>query len=300
MKTLIVTYKDEQGSPVYARTLMENAGGDVSWLIFGGPPYPSPKGSGKVYSYEGLPFMDEIWADVAVQVIKRENPSLVLFPASPVGKALAPRVSALLSTGTTADAMEVLYEDGSPVAVRSAFGGNVLAKIESKVLPHVVSMVSLFADESVELAEASAERLESSLSSSKVVKPLKAQEYRNPLQEARFVIGAGRGIGTEENFRKILKIAKKIGAAVGVTRPLVEYGWASEDMMVGQTGLTIKPRFYLAIGISGAFQHTVGVKAAKIMAVNKDPSAPIFSIADVKLVADAGEFIDALERKFLA
>ncbi len=300
MKTLIVTYKNRKGMVVHGRTLMENSSGDASWLVFGKAPYPSPKGTGRVYSCEEDIFIDEKWADVVVEAVKKESPDLVLFPASPLGKALAPRVSALLSAGTTADAIEIRWEDGIPVAIRSAFGGNVLAKIKSRVKPHIVSMISVFPDESIPLNESSAERLFSEGDYKKSIRPVKGEQKENPLLQASVVIGVGRGIGTEENFKRVLALADRIGAAVGVTRPLVEYGWASEEMMIGQTGLTVRPRLYIALGISGAFQHTVGVKAARVVAVNRDPEAPIFSIADVKVVADVNDFIESLERKFLA
>lgn len=239
----------------------------------------------------------------AVQIIEKYRPSKVLFGATDLGRILAPKVAARLKCGRTADCTEFsINEKGKLVQIRPALGGNILAHIVSpdtypqmasvrpsvfKTKERVVPFKKVYftPDEEV-LPEISVENI------SKVEDPVEVK-----IEDASRVISVGVGV-KQKTLKKVFKFADIIGASVSCSRKVVEAGWLPHSVQVGQSGKTISPDLYIALGISGASQHLAGMKTSdKIIAVNNDPDADIFSVAHKGFVTDVEKWLDmALEQ----
>lgn len=226
--------------------------------------------------------------------------SHVLGPSTTFGKDLMPRVAALLGVGQVSDLMSV---EGPRRFKRPVYAGNAIITVEVADGAPVVATVRAASFKPtgpggpapIEAAEVSAE-----LPAHTRFVELKAGGAgdRPDLQTARVVISGGRGVGSEANFALLYDLAAKLGAAVGASRAAVDAGYVPNDMQVGQTGKIIAPELYMAFGISGAIQHLTGIKdAGLIVAVNKDPEAAIFQVADIGLVGDLFEVIPALAQR---
>ena len=246
------------------------------------------------------------YADWVAGLAAQRRPEILLFGATPFGRSLAPRVAARLGTGLTADCsvLEIDGETGLLRQTRPAFGGNLMATI---VTPHHRPQMATVRPGVLPLPtpddgrSGAVERHEAALDKG-VVQLL--EEVRgsggNELQKAKIIVSVGRGIGARKNMKLAYALAEKLGGSVGVSRALVEMGWARQDQQIGQTGTAVSPDLLIACGISGAIQHLAGIAGAgKIIAVNTDPQAPIFGAADYRVVADAAEtlqgLLDALE-----
>lgn len=243
----------------------------------------------------------KIYTDALEYAVRQLRPEVVLFPATVNGRDLAPRVSGRLRTGLTADCTGLsLDENGNLLQVRPTYGGSVMASIltpghrpqMASVRPNVmeISWVS-------EKREPEVERLEGfSSGPEENLKFVESREKNNvfaELTEANIVIAGGYGLKNKENFRKLFRLCDKLNAAAGATRKAVDEGWAPAEIQVGQTGTTVAPDLYIAFGVSGALQHSLGMKnAKKVIAVNHDPAAPIFDICDVAVLGDAGEILE--------
>jgi electron transfer flavoprotein alpha subunit len=224
----------------------------------------------------------------------------VLGPSTTFGKDLMPRVAALLGTGQVSDIMEI---DGPRQFRRPIYAGNAIVTVE---VPAGVKVVGTVRTASFKPAEAGANAPVQPATAQAVV-PAHTRyvelrsgggEARPDLQTARIVISGGRGVGSADNFAILYRLADRIGAAVGASRAAVDAGYVPNDMQVGQTGKIIAPELYMAFGISGAIQHLTGIKdAGLIVAVNKDPEAPIFQVADIGLVGDLFQIIPDLEKR---
>jgi electron transfer flavoprotein alpha subunit len=237
-------------------------------------------------------------AVLAPQVAALAQPyDFVLSPSTTFGKDLMPRVAALLGTGQLSDIMEVA---GPRTFRRPIYAGNALVTVEAPVGVKVVATVRMASFRPAEAggtAPVQAASATVALPSHTRYVELRsgAGGARPDLQTARIVIAGGRGVGSEENFRMLYQLADRIGAAVGASRAAVDAGFVPNDMQVGQTGKIISPELYMAFGISGAIQHLTGIKdAGVIVAVNKDPEAPIFQVADIGLVGDLFQVIPEL------
>ena len=223
--------------------------------------------------------------------------SHVLGPSTTFGKDLMPRVAALLGVGQLSDVMKVL---GEYRFQRPIYAGNAIVTVEAAPKRLVVATVRTASYAAAEAAVSAApiERREPAAelpAHTRFVELKSAGADRPDLQTAARVVSGGRALGSAENFDLIRTLADRIGAAVGASRAAVDSGYVANELQVGQTGKIIAPQLYLAIGISGAIQHLTGIKdAATIAAINKDPEAPIFEIADVGLVADLFEAVPAL------
>lgn len=224
--------------------------------------------------------------------------SHVLAPSTTFGKDLMPRVAALLDVDAITDIMRVVDEH---TFVRPIYAGNALLTLR---LPETVKVIGTVRSASYKAvpegdspAAVEVKALDAALPSHTRYVELRQQASERPdLQSATKVISGGRGMGNGENFEIIYRVADKIGAAVGASRAAVDAGFVPNDMQVGQTGKVIAPELYIAVGISGAIQHLAGIKdAGTIVAINNDPDAPIFEVADIGLVADLFEAIPALE-----
>ncbi|MGA7295889.1 MAG: FAD-binding protein [Rhodanobacteraceae bacterium] len=235
----------------------------------------------------------------APQIVKAaEGYSHVLAPSTTFGKDLMPRVAALLGVGQVSDIMSV---EGSHAFTRPVYAGNAIINVEVKQDDIVIATVrtASWATASSNDNQAPIESLDIDAdlpSHTRFVELKQGDSDRPDLQSAAKVVSGGRGVGSKENFDIIYKFADKVGAAVGASRAAVDAGYCPNDMQVGQTGKIISPELYIAFGISGAIQHLTGIKdAGTIVAINKDPEAPIFEIADFGLTGDLFKIIPELE-----
>ena len=259
-------------------------------------------GADVVYVYDH-PFLAEFdvtqYSRNIVRLVKETNPSVFLLGATRLGRSLAPRIAAALRTGLTADCVDLdLDEDGNLVQVRPAFCGNIMAQIKTKTRPQMATvrykvMKANLKDLSrkgtviVKEAETSAD------TGVRILEKTKADGVN--LAEAEVIVSGGRGLKSPEDFALLEELAKVLGGVVGSSRPLVDSGWISKDHQVGFSGFTVKPRVYVACGISGSPQHLFGMRDSDtIIAINKDASAPIFNVADYGVVGDIYEILPLL------
>ncbi|WP_443743504.1 electron transfer flavoprotein subunit alpha/FixB family protein [Sutterella sp.] len=240
--------------------------------------------------------LPEVLADLVVA----EAPGYthVFFPATALGKAAMPRAAALLGRSAVSDVVAV---KGPKTFVRGIYAGSLLATIETSE-DVVVGTIRTTAFEPVGEADAAAPvetvACPEADDGSRFVKFTETESDRPELVSAKVVVAGGRGLIDEAGFKALESLADTIGAAVGATRTAVDMGLCPNDWQVGQTGKMIAPQLYMAFGISGAIQHTAGIKDAKvIVAVDKDPEAPIFEVADYGLVADGSDTCRALAAK---
>ena len=250
-------------------------------------------------------FTDEAYSNVLVELVRQKKPEILLAGATSIGRSFIPRVAASLQTGLTADCTELgISDEGLLLQTRPAFGGNIMATIlcphrrpqMATVRPKVMKPVK----KNGHNGEIEYPSLPESCFKSRVevleVVPEKDQTAK--LTEADVIVSGGRGLRKSENFALIEEVAHLINGAVGASRGAVEEGWIPPSHQVGQTGRTVAPTLYMAVGIAGAIQHVVGMQGSQvIVAVNKDPQAPIFDVANVGIVADLFEFIPAFVRK---
>jgi electron transfer flavoprotein alpha subunit len=241
-----------------------------------------------LYSAEG-------YAAAVVKTVEQAQPTAVLFAGTAMGRDLAPRVAARLGVGALADAVEVALEGETLVAKRPVYSGKALATVDTAgKSPQVISLrPNVFAAEE---AGGSAEVVNLdglSLTIRAVVKELKDTGGGElDVAEADIIVSGGRGIKGPENFALIRELANALGGAVGASRAVVDAGWIEHKHQVGQTGKVVSPSLYIAAGISGAIQHLAGMSSSKvIVAINKDPDAPIFKVADYGVVGDLFDVI---------
>ena len=222
----------------------------------------------------------------------------VLAPATTFGKNIMPRVSALLNVGMVGDVIQIVSSD---IFVRPIYAGNALATVETSDPIKILTIRSTaFSATDVSLISAPIERIEKNIPNtlSTFVSEELHVSARPELTAARVIVSGGRGLKSAENFKLLDKLADTMGAAIGASRAAVDAGFASNDLQVGQTGKVVAPDLYIAIGISGAIQHVAGMKDSKvIVAINNDPDAPIFQIADYGLVTDLFTAINELQEE---
>lgn len=239
---------------------------------------------------------------------EKYKPEIFLYGATPNGKDLASAVATDLVTGLTADTtmLDVDLENRLLEASRPAFGGNIMATILCKkhrpqmatVRPKVMKALDRDAGRTGKVFEEEILLKEEDMRT-KVLKIVKDITKTANLSEAHVVVAGGKGMGDLQNFQLIHELAETIGASVGGTRDVVEAGWLPHELQIGQTGETITPKIYFAIGISGAIQHVVGMKNSEfIIAINKDPNAAIFDVATYGIVGDAMEIVPKLIAAF--
>jgi electron transfer flavoprotein alpha subunit len=236
-------------------------------------------------------------------VVAKERPSVLLFGATPNGRDLAPRVAARLRFGLTADCTGLEIDaDGRLVQTRPAFGGNIMASIVSPytrpqaatVRPNVFPAAVPDPRRPVAIEEFPI-HLSKAAIRTQVVERIEAAAADGKIEEARVLVSAGRGCGEPSNLDLLRRLAHRLGGTLAGSRAIVELGWIPHTLQVGQSGTTVGPDLYIAVGISGAVQHIVGMRSSKkIIAINKDPDAPIFKIADLGIVGDAHAILPKL------
>ncbi len=231
-------------------------------------------------------------------LIEREKPAVLLAGAGPEGRDIAGVVSALTGLGVLVNAVGVSWDDG-PVVTMSVFGGRLstTSRLTSgqgivTVRPNAVTAEPAKTKGVVEATKVDGDL---SLPQVKIVDRVEAAGAAAPIEEARIIVAGGRGVGGADGFKVVEELAAALGGAVGATRAAVDSGWIPYAQQIGQTGKIVKPALYLALGISGAIQHKVGMQTAgTIVAVNRDPDAPIAEFADVVVIGDLFEVAPAL------
>ena len=249
-------------------------------------------------------FSTEGYVKVLNDFIRGNKPEIVLIGATSYGRDIAPRLAGRLGTGLTADCtkLEIDPADGKLLQTRPAFGGNLMATIicpknrpqMSTVRPGVMERAHKLAEGKAHLVTVIPELELEDIRVALVEKKPPAKKQVN-LIDARVVVSGGRGLKTPEGFRLIEELADVLGGEVGSSRACVDAGWISHAHQVGQTGTTVRPEIYIACGISGAIQHLAGMSEADyIVAINKDPEAPIFKVCDYGIVGDLYEILPAM------
>ena len=298
MAALVIAEHDNQsikGATLNTVTAALKCGGDVHVLVAGANAAEAVKaaaqiaGVSKVLHAEGEPFAHGLAENIAAQVLAvAQNYSHILFPATAAGKNVAPRVAAKLDVGQISDITKV---DAADTFERPIYAGNAIATVQSLDAIKVITVRTTGFDPAaatggsatVETLAAVGDSGKSSFLGSEI-----AKNDRPELTAAKIIVSGGRALGSSDKFTEVLTpLADKLGAALGASRAAVDAGYAPNDWQVGPTGKIVAPQLYIAAGISGAIQHLAGMKDSKvIVAINKDPEAPIFSVADYGLEAD--------------
>ena len=241
-------------------------------------------------------FIPEVYSESIAALVKMSPPSVILFPATYDGRDLAGRLAARLGVGLAADCTEVSVDDeGRFVQVRPAFGGNLMAVIHqptakpqlATLRPHITKPAKTSTKVTAVVEHAPLAQLPKNFDKKILEAVREVAEEAGNLDEAEVVIGVGRGLGSLDNMKTVNRLAILLNAAVGGSRGVVDAGWLPHSQQIGLTGRVISPKMYMALGISGAVQHLVGVRTAKeIVAINIDPEAPIFKVATYGIVGD--------------
>ncbi len=305
-----------------ARELANQLGSSVSALVFGHgvaglPQEAIAHGADRVLladhaelaAYRTLPY-----AQVAIDLATKWKPYIILLGATPIGRDLAPRIASAIGAGLTADCTDLQIGDYERrgqsykdllYQIRPAFGGNIIATI---VNPEMHPQMATVREGVMRLKPAdntrqgSVERIEPVFNEQHTRLEVLQREIRLPkvdLKNAQIIVAGGVGVGSKEDFRLIYELAEVLGGEVAASRAAVDAGFAPPEHQVGQTGVTVRPRLYIACGISGAVQHRAGMdQSSKIIAINTDPNAPIFEIAHYKIVGDLRKVIPQMIRAY--
>ena len=295
------------------KKLADKLGAEVSAVLFGAAAADAEElirwGADRVYHCTDplvSTFNDEPYAELLSGLIQQYKPEIVLAGATPIGRSFLPRVAARLKAGLTADCTALEIDEGTKnlLQIRPAFGGNIMATIlcphtrpqMATVRPRVMKRGVYNASAQGEVVAVMADKVRSRTKVMEIVKEV--SDISINLQEANVIVAGGRGTGGEKGFQLLHELAGVLGASLGASRAAVDEGWIPYRHQVGQTGKTVGPRIYIACGISGAVQHIVGMQSSDIIiAINKNPEAPIFNIATYGIVGDLFEIVPMLIRR---
>ena len=304
MAALVVAEHDNaslKGSTLNTITAAIACGGEVHVLVAGhncGPAAAAAAqaaGVTKVLVADGAPFGDGLAENIAAQVLALASAySHILAPATAYGKNILPRVAAKLDVGQISEITKV---DSPDTFERPIYAGNAIATVQSSDAIKVITVRTTGFDAAAGGGSAAIENVTAVADSgqSSFISRELAKSDRPELTAAKIIVSGGRGMGSGDNFKILEPLADKLGAAMGASRAAVDAGYVPNDWQVGQTGKIVAPSLYIAVGISGAIQHLAGMKDSKtIVAINKDPEAPIFSVADYGLVGDLFDIVPQL------
>jgi electron transfer flavoprotein alpha subunit len=309
---------DRQGAPkkVMAEALGEAtrlSGGDVEavWLTDkatdAGLEQLGEWGATKVWLIENaalVPYRGEVWAPIVAELAAKESPKAILGAVTSRQRELLARVAARLGVGLCADAVGLKMEGDTLVGTRPVYAGKLLSKVTWAKGPWVATLrPNVFKPADAQPGKTATVEKPSVTIPAAQMKFVERREESSTglpeLAEAEIVISGGRGMKGPENYVILEAMGQVIGAAVGASRAAVDAGWRPHRFQIGQTGRTISPKLYLGFGVSGAIQHLAGMRTSKvIVAINKDPDAPIFKIADYGIVGDLFEVVPALTQEF--
>lgn len=253
------------------------------------------------------PYMTSPYTKAVSSIIEKRKPSIVLFPATSIGRDLAPRVAARIGTGLSADVTELDIDKSSKslLMMMPAFGGNIMATIVSKVkrpeMATVRAGVMLPLEKDINRS-GKIERFEIEFDDSDrdvlIREVVIEAEEKDDISNAEIIVAGGIGMGAAHHFDELKVLADELNGKLGATRPTVDAGWIDKSRQIGQTGKTVRPELFIGFGISGAIQLVSGMKKSKyVIAVNKDPKALIFDISDFGIVGDANKIIPLLIKK---
>lgn len=257
-------------------------------------------GATKVYAVESASlenYMTETYAQAVEEIVRKTNASILLMPASALGKDLAPRLAARFKAGMASDVTGLQVQDGRLVISRPIFAGKAFQKLVIKTPVQVVTLRPNVFRLHPHAQSASVETVAINLRPvrTKVKDVVQESGKKIELTEADTIVSGGRGLKAPENWTLITDLADAFGGAQGASRAVVDAGWRPHEEQVGQTGKTVSPQLYVACGISGAIQHLAGMSSSKyIVAINSDPEAPIFKVSDYGIVGDLFEVLPAL------
>ena len=305
MTALVIAEHDNhslKGATLNTITAAAQAGGEVHVLVAGSGAGAVAQAAGqvagvtKVLHADSPAFADGLAENVAAQVVAVAGAySHIVFPATASGKNVAPRVAAKLDVAQISDIIGV---ESADTFVRPIYAGNAIATVQSGDAVKVITVRTTGFDAVAATGGSAAVQTLTAVADSGLssfVGREVAKNDRPELAGAKIVVSGGRGMGSAENFKILEPLADKLGAAMGASRAAVDAGYAPNDWQVGQTGKIVAPQLYVAVGISGAIQHLAGMKDSKvIVAINKDPEAPIFGVADYGLVGDLFQVVPEL------
>lgn len=301
------------------RKLADKLGVELASVVLGGPGEATQAAAAESFRYGAdlcylvehpvlADYRNESYSRAMTQLVNAHKPEILLLGATTLGRDLAGSVATTLLTGLTADCTELAVDaDGSLAATRPTFGGSLLCTIYTlnyrpqmaTIRPRVMAMPARDPARSGRIVPFAADLSEDEI----VTKILRfvpdRDSNKSNLAFADVVVAGGMGLQSAENYQLVRNLAAALGAEFGCSRPLVQKGWLSSDRQIGQTGKTIRPKLYIAAGISGAIQHRVGVEGADcIVAINTDKNAPIFDFAHIGIVTDAIRLLPALTEAF--
>jgi len=295
---------DELGEPLYAVILGDSVNGEAEKLAV--------RGADRVFVYDDpalADLRDDPYTEFLCRLVEEEKPSIFLVGATAVGRSLGPRIAAKLYTGLTADCTGLSIDPESRLLLqtRPAYGGNIMATIIcADRRPQMATVRYKMFPEAEADESKKGEIFTKPVDMTGVADRVKILDFQPApdaisITEAEIVVSGGKGLGNPEGFKLMQELAKVIGGAVGASRPTVDEGWIEYRHQVGLSGRTVRPKLYMACGISGAVQHIAGMKTSDvILAVNKDEEAPIFTVSTLGAVGDLFEVIPRLIEKIKA
>lgn len=294
-------FADKKNEELISILIGEDMEGSAKELIYYGADKVLLVDSPQMTNYNTINY-----AKTVSSLVKEYKPSILLLGATTQGRDLAPRVMAQLDTGLTADCLDLeINAEGLLVQTKPSYGGNIMCKIVcpekrpqmATVRPKVFSIPKRDETRQGEIKKVEAVIGDNELV--RIVKRIKTEASGPKIEEADIIVAGGRGLENQENLKLIEELARVLGGAIGVTRPLVDEGWVTAAYQIGQSGKTVKPKLIITCGISGAVQFSVGMQTADcIIAINKDTDAPIFSIANFGIVGEVEEVLPVLIKKF--
>ena len=293
------------------RDLADKLGGELSTLVLSGSDVSSReliyRGADRVYESISESFsepIETVYANAATQAIEDVKPEIILIGATNFGRSLAPRLAMAMNTGLTADCTGLdVDEEGNFIQIRPAFSGNILAHITTTTSPRMSTVRFKEMSEAPRNEESEGEVVELDIdpggaedSGIEILEERKSGKVE--LEDADFVVAGGQGLKKPEDFEMLEELADMFAGKIGASRPLVDEGWIDRAHQVGYSGKRVKPKVYIAVGISGQSQHLAGMKDSDtIIAVNNDPSAPIFEYADYGIVGDLYQVLPEMKRQ---